>query len=80
MLPLYKICNENSLPYLGNFLYTPQYLYVRKDKKTGQITEVHTLEKIIHADKFINHIADLSKLPGLRERISMKNLKILTQH
>ena len=78
MLPLYKICNENSLPYLGNFLYTPQYLYVRKNKETGQITEVHTLEKIIHGDKFIDHIAGLSRLPGFKERISMRNLKILT--
>ena len=61
-------------------MYTPQYLYVRKDKETGQIAEVQTLEKIIDGDKFIRHIASLSGLPGFKERISMRNLKILTEH
>ena len=61
-------------------MYTPQYLFVKKDKTTGQIAEVQTLEKIIDGDKFVRHIASLTGLPGLREKISMRNLKILTEH
>ena len=39
-LPCFKICDKNNLPFLGNFMYTPQYLFVKKDKATGKIAEV----------------------------------------
>ena len=79
-LPLFKANTENQIPYLGVFNYTPAYLYVKKDKKTGQITEIQTLERIFSGQKFIEQVADLSGLPGLRERIGMNTKKIMGSH
>jgi len=53
-LPLFKANTENQIPYLGVFNYTPAYFYVRKDKKTGQITEIQTLDRIFGGQKFID--------------------------
>ena len=79
-LPLFKVNLENQIPYLGVFNYTPAYLYIKKDKATGQITEVQTLERIFSGGKFIEQVADLSGLPGLKERIVMNTKKTMSQH
>jgi len=41
-LPCFRLENSNEIPYLGNFGYSPIYLYVRKDQ--GKVVEVKTLE------------------------------------
>lgn len=41
-LPCYRLCIDNKVPYLGNFGYSPIYLYVRKEG--NQIVELKTLD------------------------------------
>jgi hypothetical protein len=41
-LPCYRLGIDNKVPYLGNFGYSPIYLYVRKEGK--DIVELKTLD------------------------------------
>ena len=40
-LPLFRMNLDNVSPYLGRFLYAPQYIYLKT--KNGEITELKTL-------------------------------------
>ena len=44
-MPLFQLKQENEIPYLGQVGYTPAFFYIRKDKVTGQIKEIRTLDK-----------------------------------
>ena len=52
-MPLFQLKQENEVPYLGQIGYTPAFFYVRKDKQTGQITQIKTLEKWQYSEKFV---------------------------
>ena len=60
---------ENEVPYLGQIGYTPAFFYLKKDRATGQITEIKTLDKWQYCEKFVPQLAACSKLPGLSERV-----------
>ena len=60
------------MPFLGQVGYTPAFFYIRKDKKTGQITQIRTLEKWQYSEKFVPQLAEFSELPGLGERVVYK--------
>lgn len=42
-LPLYRLSIDNKIPYLGNFGYSPIYMFVKKDSENN-ITECFTLD------------------------------------
>ena len=69
-MPLFQLKQENEVPFLGQIGYTPAFFYIRKDRETGQIKEIKTLEKWQYSEKFVPQLAESSKLPGLAERIS----------
>jgi len=52
-MPLFQLKQENEVPFLGQTVYTPALFYVRKDKQTGQIKEIKTLEKWQYSEKFM---------------------------
>lgn len=49
--------------------YTPAFFYIKKDRATGQIKEIKTLEKWQYSEKFMPTLAECSGLPGLSERV-----------
>jgi len=42
-LPLFRLSIDNKIPYLGNFGYSPIYIFIRKDSENN-ITECFTLD------------------------------------
>ena len=79
-LPLFRTCVDNNIPYLGNFGYSPIHLYVKKDKSTGQIVQIQTLDRIFDVDKFLDHVASLTGIQGFRDKIVMDKIATLKQH
>ena len=77
---MYRTCIENNIPYLGNFGYSPIHLYVKKDKGTGKIVQIQTLERIFDVDKFLDHVASLTGIQGFRDKIAMDKIATLKQH
>ena len=39
---IFQIDNMNTIPWVGNYNYTPVIIYVRKDPKTGAIIELNS--------------------------------------
>mmetsp|Transcript_61617 Transcript_61617/g.84816 ORF Transcript_61617/g.84816 Transcript_61617/m.84816 type:complete len:210 (-) Transcript_61617:63-692(-) len=66
-LPCFRTDNANEIPYLGNFGFSPMYLYVKKDQ--GKIVEIKTLSVPFKHKEFLGEIGELSKLPGFNDRI-----------
>ena len=63
-LPLFRMNLDNLCPYLGRFLYAPQYLYL--EIKEGKITELKTLRSLgdrINCTTFLEDLAKTSKVP-----------------
>jgi hypothetical protein len=58
------------VPFLGNFGYSPIYLYVRKQGEA--VVELKTLDPPQRADDFVKSIGQLTKLKGLSEKIKIK--------
>jgi hypothetical protein len=58
------------VPFLGNFGYSPIYLYVRKQGEA--VVELKTLDPPQRADDFVMSIGQLTKLKGLSEKIKIK--------
>lgn len=56
-LPLFQAKEQNEVPFLGQIGYTPAFFYIKKDKGTGQITEIRTLDKWQHSEKFMPQLA-----------------------
>ena len=52
-LPLFQLKETNEVPFLGQVGYTPAFFYIRKDKETGAIKEIKTLEKWQYSEKFV---------------------------
>jgi len=54
---LFQAKEQNEVPFLGQIGYTPAFFYIKKDKGTGQITEIRTLDKWQHSEKFMPQLA-----------------------
>ena len=52
-MPLFQLKQENEVPFLGQVGYTPAFFYLRKDRASGQIVEIKTLEKWQYSEKFV---------------------------
>ena len=68
-MPIFRISIFNQIPYLGNFDYSPVYVYIRK--KEGFITEIYTLESpsISKEQKFkpfLNKLAQKCRLKKIK--------------
>ncbi len=63
-LKLYKMYNDNDVPQLGTFPFTPMYIYIRKgkDDAKNQIVELATLESMQKFDQFKSQLEKLSGL------------------
>jgi hypothetical protein len=69
---------DNKVPYLGNFGYSPIYLYVRK---TGEnVVELKTLDPPQRADDFIKSIGQLTKFKGFSDKIKIKPRDQVIKH
>ena len=67
-LPLYRMNLDNINPYLGRFLYAPQYVYLKM--KNGQITELKTLRtpgEILNCRSFLEDLEATSEMPISRK-------------
>jgi hypothetical protein len=69
-LPCYRLAIDNKVPFLGNFGYSPIYLFVRK--RGSEIIELKTLDPPQRAEEFIKQIGELSKLKGFAKNIKIK--------
>ena len=78
-LPLFQIKEQNEVPWLGQIGYTPAFFHLRKNKQ-GQITELRTLDKWQHSEKFMPQLAECSCLPGLQERVVYKWREQMGKH
>jgi hypothetical protein len=69
-LPLFRLSIDNKVPYLGNFGYSPIYIYLRK--QGTDIVEIKTLDPPQKTEEFLKQIAELTKLKGFSEKIKLK--------
>ena len=69
-LPLYRLSIDNKVPYLGNFGYSPIYIYLKK--QGNQILELKTIDPPQKTEEFLTSIQDLAKLKGLKDKIKIK--------
>ena len=67
-LPLFRLSIDNKIPYLGNFGYSPIYMFVKKDAD-NYITECFTLDPPQRNEQFVAKIAELSQLTGFQEKV-----------
>lgn len=77
-LPLYRLSIDNSIPFLGNFGYSPIYLYVRK--RGSEIIELKTLDPPQKAEDFVKQIAELTKLKDFTKNIKIKPREQVIKH
>jgi hypothetical protein len=52
------------VPWLGNFGYSPIYLYVRKNDN-GEIVEFKTMDAPQKVEGFLKNLKELSKIEGI---------------
>ena len=79
-VPLYRMNLDNLCPYLGRFLYAPQYLYL--EIKEGQITELKTLLSLgdkINCTTFLQDLATTSKVP-ITDRVKIDSRKHIVEY
>jgi hypothetical protein len=69
-LPCYRLAIDNKIPYLGNFGYSPMYLYVKKEN--GRISEIKTLDPPQRHTEFLKQIGELSGFEGFADNIKLK--------
>lgn len=77
-LPCYRLSIENKVPFLGNFGYSPIYLFVRKSGDA--VVELKTLDPPQRSDDFIKQIADLTKLKQFEKNIKIKARDQVIKH
>ncbi|CDW85809.1 UNKNOWN [Stylonychia lemnae] len=77
-LPLYRLSIDNKVPQLGNFGYSPIYMYVRK--RGNEIVEIKTLDPPQRPEEFLKQIEEHSKLKGLTEKIKIKARDQIIKH
>ena len=74
-LPLYRMNLDNVTPYLGRFLYAPQYLFVRSSD--GQIREIKTLNPLgdkLNCTTFLEDLQETSGLP-IQDKVKIDSRK-----
>jgi len=54
--------HKNCTQYLGQPPYTPMYMYLRKNPKTGQLAEIRTFNTTPRDPNFIKAIARIAKM------------------
>jgi hypothetical protein len=77
-LPCFRLAIDNKVPFLGNFGYSPIYLYVRK--RGESVIELKTLDPPQRSEDFVRGIAELTKLKGLQEKIKIKPRDQVIKH
>lgn len=77
-LPLYRLSIDNKVPYLGNFGYSPIFMYLKK--KGNQIIELKTIEPPQKIDEFLKSVEDLTKFKGFRDNIKLKPREQILKH
>lgn len=76
-LPCFRLGIDNKIPWLGNFGYSPIYIYVKKRGK--EIVEIKTLDAPQKIDEFLKEIEELSKLK-ITEKIKIKTRDQVLKH
>jgi len=69
---------DNKFPFLGNFGYSPIYLYVRK--RGDAVIELKTLDPPQRSEDFVRGIGELSKLKNFSEKIKIKPRDQVIKH
>ena len=78
-LPCFRLGIDNKIPYLGNFGYSPIYMYVRK--QGDQVIEIKTLDPPQRSEDFIRAIAELNpKLKNFEKKIKIKARDQVVKH
>ena len=77
-LPCYRLSIENKVPFLGNFGYSPIYLFVRK--RGEQVIELKTLDPPQRSEEFVKQIAELTQLKGFEKKIKIKARDQVIKH
>lgn len=77
-LPCYRLAIDNRIPWLGNFGYSPIYMYVRKED--GKIVEIKTLDPPQRAEEFLAGVAEKSKLNDFKDKIKIKAREQVLKH
>ena len=77
-MPCYRLAIDNKVPWLGNFGYSPIYLYVRK--RGDSIVELKTLSPPQRSDDFVSEIAQLTKLKDFEKKIKIKPREQVLKH
>ncbi len=79
-LPCYRLSIENKIPQLGNFGYSPIYMFVRKRGDT--IIELKTLDPPQRSEEFIKQITELggARLRGLDKKVKIKARDQVIKH
>lgn len=69
-LPLYRLAIDNKIPFMGNFGYSPIYMYIRK--RGNDVVELKTLDPPQRSESMIKSLAALTGLKGFEESIKIK--------
>lgn len=59
-LPLFSLCIDNKVPYLGSFSYSPIYFFLKKEE--GKVTEVAIIDIPVKWNDFISKVRAYSGL------------------
>ena len=76
-LPLYRLAISNKVPWLGNFGYSPIYLFIKK--QGNEIVEIKTLEGPQRGDGFLTGVTQMSEIKGM-EKIKIKAREQVIKH
>ena len=64
---------DNVTPYLGRFLYAPQYLYIQsKDGVIKEIKTMHSMGDQLNCTTFLEDVDQLTK-QKIREKIRIES-------
>ena len=77
-LPLFRLAIDNKVPFLGNFGYSPIYMYVRK--QGNEIVEIKTLDPPQKAEDFVKQVAELTGKPSIIDKIKIKPRDQVVKH
>jgi len=75
---LYRLSIDNKVPFLGNFGYSPIYMYVKK--RGNDIIELKTLDPPQKSEDFLKQIEELSKLKGFTDKVKIKARDQIIKH
>ena len=69
-LPCYRLAIDNKVPWLGNFGYSPIYLYIRKEGE--KIVEIKTLDAPQKTEEFLQGVSEKARLKDFKKVIKLK--------